>query len=74
MIELGMYQNESGYIMTLREVYIEMLDTIEDYFNSLGIRWSAISTEAKLIADGIIGQVDLFGEYSYNDKKWRKLT
>ena len=75
MIELGMYQNELGYVMTFKEAYVEILDAIDEHFSSLGInRWSTVCTEAKLAADGIMRQIELFGEYSYKGKKWKRFV
>lgn len=74
MVKLDMYQNEQGYIMTFREAYIEILDTVYAYFRTLGVKHWSVSTEAMLTADGIIRQIELFGEYSYNGKKWKRFV
>lgn len=74
-INLGLYQNvEEGYIMTFREVYIEILDTVYEYFRNLGISYWTVSTEARLTADGIVRQIDLFGSFAYNGKKWKRFA
>lgn len=73
-ISLGLYQNDSGYIMTFREVYIEILDTVQEYFKSLDVDYWSVSTEAMLTTDGIVRQIDLFGSYIYNGKKWKRFV
>lgn len=74
MISLGLYQNNEGYIMTFREVYIEIHDTVHEYFKSLGVDYLSVSTEAMLTADGIVRQIELFGNYSYNGRKWKRFV
>lgn len=74
MISLGLFQNEEGYIMTFKETYIEIVDTIHDYFNDLGADYWSVYTEATLMADGIIRQIELFGNYSYHGKRWKRFA
>lgn len=69
---LGMYQNENGYIMTFKETYIDILNTVYEYFNSIGIDYYLVFSESTLTADGIIRQIELFGEYSYHGRKWKR--
>ena len=74
-ISLGLYQNtETGYIMTFREVYMEILDAVYEYFRSLGTDYWVVSTEARLTADGIVRQIDLFCSFVYNGKKWKRFA
>lgn len=67
-----LFKNDEGYIMTYTEVYFTVHNMAYKYFRDLGVKCTSLYEEATLTADGVMRQIELYGEYCYHGKRWKR--
>ena len=70
----GLFQNDKGYVMSYTEMYFDIHNTVYSFFRELGMNYFSLYDEATVMTDGIIKQIELFDEYSYHGRKWKRFV